>query len=86
MGIRHESQRVVMKIRLGMQQEVNMTPISKLTVSIRQFRSALQLGKSICVLCSKNGDLKHKFGDRMAGLRLRDLCIAADLNGKKAQG
>ncbi len=69
-----------MKIRLGMQQKLNMTPIPKLTIPIGQFRSALKLGKSIRVLCPKNRDAKNEFGESMAGLRARDFGVAADLN------
>jgi hypothetical protein len=78
--IRHESQIVMMKIGLGMQQKLDMTPILELTISVSQFRSTLKLGKSICMLRSKNRDAENEFGDGMAGLRTRDFGIAADLN------
>jgi hypothetical protein len=79
-GIRHEPQFVVVKIGLGMQQKLDMTPILKLTIPIGQFRAALKLGKSICVLCPKNGDAENEFGEGMAGLCTRDFVAAADLN------
>jgi hypothetical protein len=80
MCIRHEPQFIMMKIGLGMQQKLNMTPIPKLTIPIGQFRSALKLGKSIGVFCPKNGNAQNEFGKGMPGLRARDSGIAADLN------
>ena len=79
MLIRHKTQFVVVKIGFGMQQELDMTPIPKLAIPIRQFRSALKLSKSICVLCPKDRDAENEFGDGMAGLRVRDFSIAANL-------
>jgi hypothetical protein len=70
----------MMKIGLGMQQKLDMAPILKLTIPISQFSSALKLGKSICVLCPKNGDAENEFGEGMAGLCARDSGIPADLN------
>src|SRR5438105_1858428 len=70
----------MMKIRLGMQQKLDMAPILKLTIPIGQFRSALKLGKSICVLCPKNRDPENEFRDGLAGLCTRDSGVAADLN------
>src|SRR5437764_8098055 len=84
-GIRHQRQRVVMEKRFGMQQELNMAPISKLKVTIGQLCSALEFGKAICVLRSKRGDAKNEFGNGVAGLRVRDSVSPADLNGKKSQ-
>jgi hypothetical protein len=73
---------MMMKIGLGMQQKLNMTPIPKLTIPIRQFRAALELGKSICVLCPKDRDAENELGESMAGLCTRDSGIAADLNSQ----
>ena len=70
----------MMKIGLGMQQKLDMTPILKLTIPIGQFRSALKLGNSICVLCPKNRDAENELGDGVAGLCTHDSGIAADLN------
>jgi hypothetical protein len=70
---------MMMKIGLGMQQKLNMTPIPKLTIPIRQFRAALKLGKSIGVLCPKNGDAKNELGEGMTGLCTRDSRVAANL-------
>ena len=52
--IRHEPQFVVMKIGLGMQQKLDMTPIPKLAIPFVQFHSTLKLRKSIGMFCSKN--------------------------------
>jgi hypothetical protein len=57
-----------------------MAPIPKLTIPSGQFRSTLKLGKSICMLRSKNRDTENEFGDGMARLRTRDFGIATDLN------
>ena len=70
----------MMKIGLGMQQKLDVTPIPKLTIPFGQFRSTLKLGKSIGVFCPKDRDAENEFGDGMAGLRTRDFGIAADLN------
>jgi hypothetical protein len=70
----------MMKIGLGMQQKLNMAPILELTIPFGQFRAALKLGKSICVLRPKNRDAENELGEGMAGLRARDSGIAADLN------
>jgi hypothetical protein len=70
----------MMKIGLGVQQKLDMTPILKLTIPIGQFRAALKLGKSIGVLCPKNRDAENELGDGMTGLCTRDSGIAADLN------
>ena len=70
----------MMKVSLGMQQKLDMTPILKLTIPIGQFRSTLKLGKSIGMFCSKNRNAKNEFGDGMAGLCTRDSGITADLN------
>ena len=70
----------MMKIGLGMKQELHMAPILKLTVAVGQIRAAFQLGKSIRVFCPKDRDAENEFGDGMAGLRTRDFGIAADLN------
>jgi len=78
--IRHEPQFVMMKIGLGMQHQLDMTPILKLTIPIGQFRSALKLGESIGVFRPKNRDAENEFGDGMAGLRARDSGVAANLN------
>jgi len=70
----------MMKIGLGMKQELHMAPILKLTVAVGQIRAAFQLGESIRVFCPKDRDAENEFGDGMAGLRTRDFGIAADLN------
>jgi hypothetical protein len=70
----------MMKIGLGMKQELHMAPILKLTVAVGQIRAAFQLGESIRVFCPKDRDAENEFGDGMADLRTRDFGIAADLN------
>ena len=75
----------MMKKRLGMQKELDMAPIPKVMVSVGQFRPAREFGKSICVLCLKDGDAKNEFGDGMTGLCVHDSGIAANLNRKKGQ-
>ena len=71
-----------MKIGLGMEQQLNMAPILEITIPIGQFRSALKLGKSIGVFCSKNRDAENELGEGMAGLCIRDFGVATDLNRK----
>jgi hypothetical protein len=70
----------MMKVRLGMQQHLDMAPILELTIPIGQFRSTLKLSKSIGMLRSKNRDAENEFGEGMAGLCTRDSGITADLN------
>jgi hypothetical protein len=73
---------MMVKIRLGMQQKLDVTPILKLTIPIGQLSSALELGKPICVLCPKDRDAENELGESMAGLCTRDSGIAADLNSQ----
>src|SRR2546430_15249674 len=70
----------MMKISLGMQQKLDITPILKLRIPIGQCRSALELGKSIGMLCPKNRDAENELGDGMASLCAHDSGVAADLN------
>ncbi len=70
----------MMKIGLGMKQELHMAPILKLTVPLGQFRPALKLGESICVFGPKNRDAQNELGNGMACLCARDSGVAADLD------
>ena len=70
----------MMKIGLGMKQELHMAPILKLTVAVGQIRAAFQLRESVCLFCSEDRDPKSKLRNGMAGLCARDFGIAADLN------
>src|SRR6266567_3549998 len=59
-----------------------MAPIPKLTIPISQFRTALQLGKSVRVLGSEQRDSQNKFGNRVPSLCTHHFRISPNLNGK----
>lgn len=70
----------MMKIGLGMKQELHMAPILKLTVAVGQFRAAFQLRESVRLFCPEDRDPESKLRNGMAGLRANHLGVAANLN------